>query len=66
LIVVSAVKTGANPDDSREIAKDIEGRVKPGMSTGEPRTMALAMIRAMNPAWEKNWLASDPAVRKLA
>jgi transcriptional repressor NrdR len=63
-IVVSAIKSGARPEDARKIAKDIEASVKSGTTTEEIRGKVLGMLRAKNPALEQNWLVYDQAIKK--
>jgi transcriptional repressor NrdR len=63
-IVVSAIKSGARPEDARKIAKDIEASVKAGTTTEEIRGKVLGMLRAKNPALEQNWLVYDQAIKK--
>ena len=63
-IVVSMVKTGAPAAYARTIAQDIEKTATNGITTREIRTKAMAMLRAENPAWEKNWTVYDAAVKK--
>ncbi|MDD1719241.1 MAG: ATPase [Methanoregulaceae archaeon] len=65
-IVVSAVKSGAKPEDARMIAKEIENKSPDGIQTKDIRTKVLAMLRQQNPALEKNWLVYDQAVKKRA
>ncbi|MDD1653155.1 MAG: ATPase [Methanomicrobiales archaeon] len=63
-IVVSALKSGATPDAARAIARDIGNSAKEGISTQEIRMQVLSNLRAKDPAWEKNWLVYDAAVKK--
>jgi len=63
-IVVSATKSGAPPDLAREIAREIESDAADGISTKEIKTRVLALLRARNPEWERNWMVYDRAVKK--
>ncbi len=63
-IVVSAIKSGAPPQESRTIAQSIEGVAHDGMSTQEIRRRVLEQLRAMNPEWEQSWLMYDRSVKK--
>ena len=63
-IVVSMVKSGAPAAYARKIAQDIGKNAAGGITTREIRTKTLAMLRAENPAWEKNWAVYDTAVKK--
>ncbi|MDD1693235.1 MAG: ATPase [Methanoregula sp.] len=63
-IVVSMIKTGAPADYARTIAQDIERSARDGITTLEIRTKALAMLKAKNPEWERNWTVYDVAVKK--
>ena len=37
---------------------------KEGMTTLEIKTKVLAMLKSINPEWERNWLVYDIAVKK--
>lgn len=63
-IVVSMVKTGAPAEYARTAAQGITKAAAKGITTGEIKTKVLAMLRAENPAWEKNWALYDAAVKK--
>jgi transcriptional repressor NrdR len=63
-IIVSAVKSGADPDYARTIANEIEKNVKEGTATQEIRKNVLAMLKSRNPEWERNWMVYDTAVKK--
>ena len=63
-IIVSAMKTGANPEYARVIAGEIEKNIKDGATTQDIRGKALAMLKFKNPEWERNWLVYDTAVKK--
>ena len=63
-VVVSALKAGATPDHARTIAQDIGRNAKEGISTQEIRGKVLSQLRVKDPAWEKNWLMYDAAVKK--
>ncbi len=63
---MSAIKSGAKPEDARSMAREVESKVSNGIQTQEIRTKMLAMLRQKNPALEKNWLVYDQAVKKRA
>jgi len=63
-IIVSAVKSGADPDYARTIAGEIERNVKEGTTTLEIKRKVLAMLKSQNPEWERNWMVYDTAVKK--
>jgi transcriptional repressor NrdR len=63
-IIVSAVKSGADPDYARTIANEIEKNVKEGTTTQEIKKQVLAMLKSRNPVWERNWMVYDTAVKK--
>jgi transcriptional repressor NrdR len=63
-IIVSAVKSGADPDYARTIAREIEKNVKEGSTTLEIKRKVLAMLKSQNPEWERNWIVYDTAVKK--
>ncbi len=65
-IVVSAIKSGAPPNDARSIAQAIERDVQEGMKTDEIRRRVLEQLRARNPSWEQHWLIYDESVKKRA
>jgi len=63
-IVVSAIKSGAAPDEARTIARGIEQHVSDGISTRELKSRVLGQLKAKNPDWERNWIVFDTAVKK--
>lgn len=63
-IVVSMVKSGAPADYARTIAQDIGRSAGSTLLSREIRTRVLAMLKEKNPAWEKNWVVYDTAVKK--
>jgi transcriptional regulator NrdR family protein len=63
-IVVSLIKSGAPAGFARTIAQDIERSARDSITTQEIRTSALGRLRAKNPAWERNWIVYDAAVKK--
>jgi len=63
-IVVSMVKTGAPADYARKAAQDIEKDAVDSITTRDIRKRALGMLKEKNPAWERNWLVYDGAVKK--
>ena len=63
-IVVSAVKSGAPPDLSHEIARGIELHEPGELTSKEIRAQVLARLKAKNPEWERNWRVFDIAVKK--
>ena len=63
-IVVSIVKVGAPADVARQIAKDIQSKVKEKISTAEIRKIVLEDLRKRKPQWEQDWLIYERAVKK--
>lgn len=63
-IVVSAIKSGAPADYARTIAQEIGQSARDGITAQEIRTKTLAMLKARNPEWERNWVVYDGAVKK--
>ncbi len=63
-IVVSAIKSGAPLEVARTIAHGIEQSATDGISTREVKNRVLAMLKAKNPEWERNWMVFDTAVKK--
>jgi transcriptional repressor NrdR len=65
-IVVSSIKAGAPPEVAREIAKQLEEKIRHmnEMSTSELREMILDMLSEKNEEWKENWLLYDKAVKK--
>ena len=63
-VTVSALKSGAPPEDARAIGEAIERVAYDGMPTGEIRQRVLEQLRNRNPEWEENWIMYDRAVKK--
>ena len=63
-IIVSAVKSGADPAFARTIADDIGKNIKEGTTTQEIKREVLSMLKSRNPEWERNWMVYDTAVKK--
>ena len=63
-IVVSAIKSNADPKIARKIAKDIERKIDDGTETRKIREMVLEKLASENPDWKENWLIYDKAVKK--
>ena len=63
-IMVSAMKSGADPDSARTIAAETQKLIKDGTSTQEIRKTVLTMLKSKNPQWERNWKVYDTAVKK--
>ena len=63
-LVVSAIKSGAAPDDARTIAQQIESKVSGSVTTRDLRSQMLSQLRQKNPVWEQNWIIYDRAVKR--
>jgi len=63
-VIVSALKSGAPPEDARAIGEAIERVAYDGMPTGEIRRRVLEQFHDRNPEWEENWILYDRAVKK--
>lgn len=65
-LVTSLVKAGAEIGVAREIAREIEERLreKRTVTTRELREMALEELGKRNPEARENWLVYDRAVKK--
>ncbi|KUG20987.1 hypothetical protein ASZ90_009269 [hydrocarbon metagenome] len=63
-VVVSAMKSGAPPEEARGVAGAIEREAHEGMTTEEIRSRVLEELRGRNPEWERNWLVYDRSVKK--
>ncbi|WP_250987458.1 ATP cone domain-containing protein [Methanoculleus oceani] len=63
-VTVSALKSGAPPEEARAIGEAVERAAYDGMPSGEIRRQVLEQLRARNPEWEENWLVYDRAVKK--
>ncbi len=64
-IVVSAVKSGADIDVARDIAKKVENIDKEEIKTEEIREVVLHELKNVNPDWHERWLAYDKGVKRL-
>jgi transcriptional repressor NrdR len=63
-VVVSCLKSGAPIGAAREIAKNVEAKVKENMPTPQIKKLVLEALKAKNPDWERNWSLYDRAVKK--
>ncbi len=63
-IIVSIVKVGAPVDLARQIAKDIQSKVKDKISTAEIRRIVLEDLRKSKPLFEQDWLIYERVVKK--
>jgi transcriptional repressor NrdR len=63
-VVVSALKSGAPPEEARAIGEAVERIAYDGMPSGEIRRRVLEQLRDRNPEWEENWLIYDRAVKR--
>lgn len=63
-VTVSALKSGAPPEEARVIGEAVERIAYDGMPSGEIRHRVLEHLHERNPEWEKNWLIYDRAVKK--
>lgn len=63
-VTVSALKSGAPPEDARSIGEAIERVAYDGIPSGEIRRRVLEQLRDRNPEWEENWIMYDRAVKK--
>ena len=63
-IVVSAMNSAHLLTLQERLPGDIERMAKEGMTTLEIKTKVLAMLKSINPEWERNWLVYDIAVKK--
>ncbi|BBL68729.1 ATP cone domain-containing protein [Methanoculleus chikugoensis] len=63
-VIVSALKSGAPPQEARAIGEAVERIVYDGMPSGEIRRRVLEQLHDRNPEWEENWLVYDRAVKK--
>ena len=63
-IIVSIVKVGAPVDLARQIAKDIQSKVKGKISTAEIRRIVLENLRKSKPLLEQDWLIYERVVKK--
>jgi transcriptional regulator NrdR family protein len=64
-IVAAAVKSGADPETARSIARDIEQIDEDKIETSEVRERVLQKLRAHDPEWEKQWRSYDKGVKRL-
>ena len=63
-VIVSALKSGAPPQEARAIGDAIERAAYDGMPSSEIRRRVLEHLHDRNPEWEENWLVYDRAVKK--
>ncbi|OYT28877.1 MAG: ATP-binding protein [Thermofilum sp. ex4484_82] len=62
-IIQSCIKAGATEKAAREIADEVEKKVKEGTRTTQIRRMVLKRLRAKNPEWADNWEFYDRIVK---
>jgi transcriptional repressor NrdR len=63
-LVVSVVKVGAPVDVAREIAKEVQKKLKEKASTTEIRKLVLEELRKRKPVWEQDWYVYERVVKK--
>lgn len=63
-IVVSVIKVGAPVDVARQIAKDVQNKLKEKATTAEIRQLVLEELRKRKPVWEQDWYVYERAVKK--
>ncbi|WP_052379624.1 ATP cone domain-containing protein [Methanoculleus sp. MH98A] len=63
-VTVSALKSGAPPEEARAIGEAVERIAYDGMPSGEIRRRVLEQLHDRNPEWEENWRIYDRAVKK--
>jgi len=63
-IIVSIVKVGAPVDLARQIAKDIQSKVKEKISTAEIRRIVLEDLRKSKRLFEQEWIIYERVVKK--
>ncbi len=63
-LVVSAIKSGAAPEDARMIARQIESKSSGTVASADLRSQMLSELRQKNARLEENWLVYDRAVKK--
>ncbi len=64
-IVAAAVKSGADPETARNIARDIEQIDRDKIETSEIRQRVIQKLRAHDPEWEKQWRSYDKGIKRL-
>jgi len=63
-IIVSIVKVGAPVDLARQIAEDVQSKVKEKISTAEIRRIVLEDLRKSKPLFEQEWIIYERVVKK--
>jgi len=63
-IVVSVIRVGAPPDVARQIAKDVQNKIKDKATTAEIRKIVLEELRKKKPVWEQEWYVYERDVKK--
>lgn len=63
-IVVSVVKVGVPTDVARQIAKEVQNKLKEKASTAEIRKIVLEELRKKKPVWEQDWYVYERVVKK--
>ncbi len=63
-LIVSAIKSGATPDDARTMARKIESKLSGTIASTDLRSQMLSELRQKNAKLEENWLVYDRAVKR--
>jgi len=63
-IVVSVIRVGAPPDVARQIAKDVQSKIKDKATTAEIRKIVLEELQKKKPVWEQEWYVYERDVKK--
>jgi transcriptional repressor NrdR len=63
-LIVSAIKSGATPDDARMMARQIESKLSGTVASADLRSQVLSQLRQKNARLEENWLVYDRAVKR--
>ncbi|HDD64424.1 MAG: ATP-binding protein [Thermoprotei archaeon] len=62
-VVVSCYNSGAPIDVAREIADEVEKKVKDGMTTDDIRNIVLEELHKRNPEWSNNYAYYDALIK---
>ena len=63
-LIVSAIKSGAAPEEARMMARQIESEISGTITTADLRSRMLSRLRQKNARLEENWLVYDRAVKR--
>ena len=63
-LIVSAIKSGAAPEEARMMARQIESELSGTITTADLRSRMLSRLRQKNARLEENWLVYDRAVKR--